>query len=202
MDTTTTDGTIGREPEWGSELVEQLDWHWQAQLRPRLEGLTDDEYFWEPVPNCWSIRRRSGGTEPHLHGTGDWATEYTSHQYEQEPFTTIAWRLGHMIVDVFATRTGRHFGGSALDDETYAYAGTAAEALRQLDGGYAAWLTGVTSLDIEGFRRPCGQREPHRPAASMAELVLHINREAIHHGAEIALLRDLYASGKPTSITT
>ena len=26
----------------------------------------------------------------------------------------------------------------------------------------------------------------------MAGLVLHINREAIHHGAEIALLRDLY----------
>jgi len=28
----------------------------------------------------------------------------------------------------------------------------------------------------------------------MAELVLHINREALHHGAEIALLRDLYRS--------
>ncbi len=27
----------------------------------------------------------------------------------------------------------------------------------------------------------------------MAGLVLHINREAIHHGAEIALLRDLWA---------
>jgi hypothetical protein len=26
----------------------------------------------------------------------------------------------------------------------------------------------------------------------MATLVLHINREVIHHGAEIALLRDLY----------
>jgi hypothetical protein len=26
----------------------------------------------------------------------------------------------------------------------------------------------------------------------MASLVLHINREVIHHGAEIALLRDLY----------
>jgi len=24
--------------------------------------------------------------------------------------------------------------------------------------------------------------------------VLHINREALHHGAEIALLRDLYAN--------
>jgi hypothetical protein len=27
----------------------------------------------------------------------------------------------------------------------------------------------------------------------MADLVLHINRELIHHGAEISLLRDLYA---------
>jgi hypothetical protein len=26
----------------------------------------------------------------------------------------------------------------------------------------------------------------------MATLVLHINRETIHHGAEISLLRDLY----------
>ena len=26
----------------------------------------------------------------------------------------------------------------------------------------------------------------------MAELVLHINREMLHHGAEVALLRDLY----------
>jgi hypothetical protein len=26
----------------------------------------------------------------------------------------------------------------------------------------------------------------------MAEIVLHINREMVHHGAEIALLRDLY----------
>ncbi len=26
----------------------------------------------------------------------------------------------------------------------------------------------------------------------MAELVLHINREMLHHSAEIALLRDLY----------
>jgi len=26
----------------------------------------------------------------------------------------------------------------------------------------------------------------------MAALVLHINRETIHHGAEILLLRDLY----------
>jgi hypothetical protein len=30
----------------------------------------------------------------------------------------------------------------------------------------------------------------------MAALVLHINREVIHHGAEVALLRDLYGQRK------
>jgi hypothetical protein len=27
----------------------------------------------------------------------------------------------------------------------------------------------------------------------MADLIVHINRETMHHGAEIGLLRDLYA---------
>ena len=31
----------------------------------------------------------------------------------------------------------------------------------------------------------------------MAALVLHVNREVIHHGAEIALLRDLYRHHAP-----
>jgi hypothetical protein len=36
-------------------------------------------------------------------------------------------------------------------------------------------------------------------ALPMAALVLHLNRELIHHGAEIALLRDLFrATGERT----
>ena len=42
--------------DWSNELAEQLDWQWQNHLRPRLDGLTDEEYFWEPVPGCWTIR--------------------------------------------------------------------------------------------------------------------------------------------------
>ena len=41
---------------WTTDLADQLDWHWQHLLRPRLDGLTDDEYLWEPVPDCWSVR--------------------------------------------------------------------------------------------------------------------------------------------------
>jgi hypothetical protein len=30
--------------DWTEELAGQLDVHWRSQLRPRLDGLTDEEY--------------------------------------------------------------------------------------------------------------------------------------------------------------
>jgi hypothetical protein len=51
----------------------------------------------------------------------------------------------------------------------------------------------VRALGPDGLREPCGPAEPF-PEAPMAELILHIHREVIHHGAEVALLRDLYRS--------
>jgi hypothetical protein len=179
--------------DWSTELLDQLEWHWEHQLRPRLDGLTDDEYFWEPVPNCWSIRRRGDSTAPVSVGAGDFTMDYAPPPRTVEPVTTIAWRLAHLIVAIFWRRNAAHFGGPPADYQTFEYAGSAAEALAQLDAGHAAWVKGVRSLDANALARPCGPAEPFADA-SMAALVLHINREVIHHGAEIALLRDLYRS--------
>jgi DinB family protein len=33
-----------------TSLLNQLTWHWQAQARPRFEGMEDHEYLWEPAP--------------------------------------------------------------------------------------------------------------------------------------------------------
>ena len=107
--------------------------------------------------------------------------------------TTIAWRLAHIIVGVLGARVASHFGGPPADYQTFEYAGTAAAALRQLDEVYAAWIQGVHGLGVEGLTRPCGPAEGPFAEYPMAALVLHINREVLHHGAEIALLRDLYA---------
>jgi DinB superfamily len=95
---------------------------------------------------------------------------------------------------VFGSRVADHFGGPPADYQTFHYAGTAAHALQQLDEAYAAWLAGVTSLGEAGLARPCGPAEGPFADYPMATLVLHINRETLHHGAEIALLRDLYAN--------
>ena len=50
----------------------------------------------------------------------------------------------------------------------------------------------MRGLDAEALARPCGPAEGPFAEYPMATLVLHINREVIHHGAEISLLRDLY----------
>ena len=94
---------------------------------------------------------------------------------------------------VLGARNASHFGGPPADYETWTYAATAGDALAQLDEGYARWTEGVRSLGEEGLARPCGEAEGPYADEPLAALVTHIHREVIHHGAEVALLRDLYA---------
>lgn len=179
--------------DWTHELVEQLEWHWQRQLRPRLAGLTDDEYFREPAPGAWNVRPRGTSTAPVQAGGGAFTIDFAFPPPEPAPVTTIAWRLGHVVVGVFGARVAAHIGGPPVDHQNHEYAGTADAALHQLDTVHDAWVAGVRGLDADALARPVGPAEGAFAAFPMATLVLHIHREAIHHGAEIALLRDLYA---------
>ncbi|OMH36624.1 DinB family protein [Tersicoccus sp. Bi-70] len=172
---------------------DQPSWHWDHQLQPRLAGLTDDEYVWEPVAGCWNVRPEAQITAPMAVGTGTHRIEFALPEPEPAPVTTIAWRLGHLIVGVLGTRVASHFGGEPMDYRGHAYAATADEALAQLDRVYAGWNDGVAALTPERAAAPIGEAEGEWAEHSMLELVVHINREVIHHGAEIALLRDLYA---------
>ncbi len=178
--------------DWSVDLPDQLDWHWQHHLRPRLAGLTDHEYRWEPVAGCWNVRRRGESTAPIAAGGGEYTIDFAMPEPDPAPVTTIAWRLAHLIVAVFGARNASHFAGPPADYPTFEYAGTADLALHQLDQAYATWIAGVRGLGSDGLARACGPAEGPYAEYPLAALVLHINREAIHHGAEIALLRDLY----------
>ena len=59
---------------WNDRLLEQLTWHWTQQLRPRFEGLTDDEYLWEPVPGAWNLRPRGQARTARTGGSGSSST--------------------------------------------------------------------------------------------------------------------------------
>jgi len=171
-------------PPTGRDLAEQLHWHWNAQLRPRLDGLTTDEYLWEPVRGMWSVRVE--GDQVRL----DWMSPMPV----PAPVTTIAWRLCHVWM-VLAQRADYHFGTRTLTIDRMRWPATAQAALAALDDAYANWWDRVNGLPDERFEQPSagppGTLDGQFPFWAV---VLHVNREVIHHGAEIAVFRDLYAA--------
>lgn len=182
---------------WSADLAGQLDFYFTTHLRPRLAGLTDDEYLWEPVAGMWSVRADE---------TGRLRAEFRDPEPPIPPVTTIAWRLDHLTRGVLGKRARAMFGGSPADpDDPDKVADMfddrhwpepvpagAEPALAALDYAYSLWHSGVAGLDDEGLARPLGPRGAMYANDSMAALVLHISREVIAHGAEICLLRDLY----------
>jgi len=187
--------------DWGGLLVGQLTYYWEAHLWPRLEGLSDQEYLWEPVPGCWSLRP---GPDGRLVMEREWP------EPSPPPVTTIAWRVAHIGADCFGARTSMFFGdGSASDDAAKSdpdppdawpvprdLPGTAAAGLRFLEGTYQGWRDSIAALSAAELTAPLGPKAGPYASEPMAGLILHISREVMHHGGEICLLRDLYrASG-------
>ncbi len=177
--------------DWTHELAEQLDWHWRTLVRPHLHGLGDDEYLWEPVPGMWSLRRRGESVAPLQVGAGDVVVEFAMPEPDPPPVTTIAWRMGHLSL-VFGERAANHFGDGGVSYATVDWPLTAAGGLDLLDHWYAQWMDGVRALDATALAAPCGPHEGPFAESPFAALVVHVNREAMHHAAELLLLRDLY----------
>ncbi|RSM69846.1 DinB family protein [Kibdelosporangium aridum] len=165
---------------WRDQLLSQLEFYWDTSLWPRIQGLTDEEYFWEPVENTWSIREQPDGSF-----MADW-------QFPEPvppPVTTIAWRLAHIAIGCFGLRASAHFGDGSLTLESAPWPGNAETALALLQDTYEAWHDGVKTVDLEA---PVGKAEGPWAEHPYAALVLHITREVCHHGGEIGVLRDLY----------
>ena len=168
----------------------QLDWHWTSVLRPRFAGLTDEEYLWEPAPGCWSIRPGARGRL---------AMDLVRPEPQPPPVTTIAWRLCH-VGTTLLQRANHHFGDRTLVRTQVELPGTAGGGLALVDDAYAAWCAGLGGLgDGDLDRRGDGGPGTLDGQFPFADVILHVNREVIHHGAEVALLRDLFAAraGRP-----
>jgi hypothetical protein len=189
--TTTWDAMFDRLLEYAASgplsrprlLLAHLDYAWGV-VRPRLDELTDQEYFWEPAPDCWTVRRLDDDTFGH-----DWAWPAPS----PPPFTTIAWRAAH-IGYLLHMRNNHYFGDRTLTPHNAPWPGTADNAVHWIDDGfhaYRSWAAGLTDADLE--------EHPNAPSEYLldsqfpvAMAIQHATLELIHHGAEVSLLRDLY----------
>jgi hypothetical protein len=166
-------------------LVAEMDETWQI-LRARLEGLTDEEFFWAPVPDCWTVHRDAEGR---------WVVDYADPAPDPPPFTTIAWRLDHLA----ACKIMYHeyaFGPGELTWDELTLPGTAAEAVAWLEEGHGrlrAALDGLSDADLDEMRLT-NWGEPW-PTWRIFWAMIHHDA---HHGAEIGCLRDLYRTRAKT----
>lgn len=171
-------------------------------VRERVDGLTDEEFFWEPVPG-WSVRRwdRKGATSPFARylatygGDRSWFSDESWDgtrflDLEPSPFTTIGWRLVHLGSckvmyyehafgerrDLWAKLVGIH---------------TAADAIAQLEEGHrllAEELATLSDARLDGTSLTnWGEEWP------TWRIFTTMIRHDFQHGAEIGCVRDLYA---------
>ncbi|MEM9033122.1 MAG: DinB family protein [Actinomycetota bacterium] len=149
-----------------------------AQLVERLDGLTDDEYLWEPVAGMWSVREVGGRAV--VEGAGD-------RDADPAPPTTIAWRVWHLAVDCFDDYT-RRFAGDGSDAPA-GWTLDSAEAVAELQRTWAGYQSTVVDRD---WWSELGDDWGPWSRHSVADMAMHASNELVHHAAEIALLRDLY----------
>ncbi|MCO7218918.1 DinB family protein [Klenkia sp. PcliD-1-E] len=182
-------------PDVVSLVTGQLSFSWW-DLHQHLQDLPDEEYLWKPAPTALSIAPR-GQTDRRAVGAGEWVVEWPDGPDDPGP-RTIAWLVAH-LVEVFAERYEWTFGGHRLrrDDLELAHP-TAQAGVAALSEAVGRWREGVEASSAEEmWTVGRSQATPIDQQAPFAHLVLHLNRELVHHGAEITVLRDLHRTRAP-----
>jgi hypothetical protein len=173
-------------PSAADVVKEQLRYAWMYS-RGVLEDLDEDEYFWEPAPLCWSVRRRSPGV--HGWGNGEFVCEDAFPAPEPLPVTTIAWRVIHLAAwtDIYREWAFGSERPTLLDAEV---PGDATGGLAWLYTAQDLFMSSVDELDDVSFfeLRPAHWGES-LPAVKLVTAML---TEHVHHIAEIGVLRDLH----------
>jgi len=172
-------------PSAAALLRVQLRDAWMS-ARWVLEGIDDEEYFWEATPLCWSVRRR--GDAARAWGSGEFVCEDAWPPPEPLPIPTIAWRVIHLAAwtDVYRNFT---FGDLRPNLNDFDVPGDCAAGVAWLYRAQDEFIGAVDALsDESAFElRPAhwGEQVP------VVKLVTSMLTEHVHHIAEISLLRDL-----------
>ena len=182
-------------------LVDQSDDVFARTWR-RLAGLTDEELVWEPAPHCWSVRQRSDGSV-----RADWAPyigdgEITGSGFQRKtstggnatqpaPFTNIAWRISHLTGGYGSAQHAYVLLGREVEQVTWPPRHLAAAALEDLELAHRRWRSVLEQLTNDMLEEPAtGATDPRRTKVGR---VMYMIDEFTHHGAELGVLRDLYA---------
>jgi hypothetical protein len=160
-----------------------------TRLLQVLDGIDDDEFFWEPCDGSWTVHHRSEKRAKHADGAGDRVIDYVAPDPVPAPVTTIAWRVVH-VATVNFMYWEYAFGPAKAKFPKLTIPGTAKDAiawLAETQSPLVEALRGLNDEELDENRRTnWGQKWPTR------QLFKTLVNEQVHHGAEVSLLRDLY----------
>lgn len=160
-------------------ILDLFDDVW-SDVSTRLDGMSDEEYLWEPVGRCWSVR-----ADGSVDGAGD-------REAAPPPFTTIAWRSWHIAVDCLDSYSDRLFGSVGASVVGPRWHRQATLARSDLDAAWRNWRAELHGRSADDWWAELGDGFGPFAHHSLYDLSLHAMREVVHHGAEIACLRDLW----------
>ena len=184
-------------------------------------GLSDDEFFWEPVVGAWSVRPREQCRTPTPFGDGDWVADFDHERAVAadrggplEPMTTIGWLLWHIgsmpgrlaEIDFLGGTRTLASGWTSPYLSYHPVFLSAHDATATLRAGWNTLGTALENATDEHLERPAPRPtysvEP--PRAGLAVLgppgaerpgyfsVAAVLNEVSHHGAQVCTVRDLY----------
>jgi DinB family protein len=160
-------------------LAAQMDEAY-SMLLARLEGLTEDEFFWEAAPGAWNITRGEDGR---------WTSPYEEPDPVPAPLTTIGWRLVHLA----QCKPMYHeyaFGPGRLTWDTIETPGTVEGCVAMLEDGQRRLLDDLAGLGDDDLDGPVMTNWGEaKPAWWIFWTMVHHD---LWHGGEIGALRDLY----------
>lgn len=70
-------------------LLDQFD-RAREMAQVRLAGLSDEEYLWEPVSGCWSIRHRGDPATSRAFGPGEWVLDLGAADIPANEYAEVA----------------------------------------------------------------------------------------------------------------
>jgi DinB superfamily len=188
------------------------------------QGLTDDEFFWEPFTTTWSIRRQDQCRTPNPFGVGEWVADFEIPEPTPVPMTTIAWLYWHIgsmpgrlcDIDLLGGTRTMASGWTSPYLTHHPIFTSAAEAVSQLRDGWqrlrgAIERAGDDQLEVttagytyaaEPPRGGLCVAGPPGPAHPATHFIAGTLTEVGHHGTQIGALRDVYAWRRLTAADT
>jgi hypothetical protein len=196
-------------------LLEMMRFIEMFTLQRAWNGLTDDEFLWEPTDDTWSVHPVTEHRTATPFITGSFAADFDVGVVEAaiagtavEPLTSIAWLFWHVGSQPGRAAEFDFFGGAHRAESGWTSPYIAAhpiftsadDAVTAMRHGWRALDAALRAATDEQLERPTrfwGYGAPG-PMGTGAQIVGSILNEVSHHATQVGVLRDLYRARTTT----